>query len=101
MQIQSFTPQMLETLETQMLGTTSKKRRREYFKDMLKLAGVGGTYDSAGAIGKRADASVLDIRRKLLLQKGSTKNNNNNSSFFNVQQGLADGDLNLSSFFGE
>lgn len=101
MQVESFTPQMLETLETQMLGTTSKKRRREYFKDMLKLAGVGGTGDLVGAIGKRADASVLDIRRKLLLQKGSTKNNNNNSSFFHIQQGLADGDLNLSSFFGE
>jgi hypothetical protein len=100
MQIQSFTPQMLETLEKQMLGTTSKKKRREYFKDMLKAAGVGVTGDLASAIGKRADASVLDIRRKLLLQKGSTKSNNN-TSFFNVQQGLANSDLNLSSFFGE
>jgi hypothetical protein len=100
MQIQSFTPQMLETLEKEMLGTTSKKKRREYFKDMLKVAGVGGTGDLAGAIGKRDDASVLDIRRKLLLQKSSTKSTNN-TSFFDVQQGLAGSDLNLSSFFGE
>lgn len=105
MQIQSFSPQMIETLETQMLGTTSKKKRRDHFKDMLKLAGVGGGNDTlAGAVGKRTDASVLDIRRKMGLQRTTSNStaakNNSNSSFFDRGHGSSDSDLNLSSFFG-
>ena len=44
----------------------SKKKRREYLKEMLRVAGVGR--GSAVATGKRPDAAVLDIRQRMAPQ---------------------------------
>ena len=44
----------------------SKKKRRDFLKDFLKNAGVGR--GSAGPEGKRIEASVLDIRQRMVPQ---------------------------------
>ena len=40
----------------------SKKKRREYFKETLRAAGVGR---GAEATGTRTEAGVLDIRQRM------------------------------------
>jgi hypothetical protein len=95
--------QIVENLEKQMLGTTSKKKRRDYFKDMLKAAGAKGT-GSVDAKGKRVDAAVLDIRKRLAQSSARPSNGGKAPSVglrSSFSAGGLDGNLNLSSFFGE
>ena len=44
----------------------SKKKRRDFLKDFLKNAGVGR--GSSAPEGKRIEASVLDIRQRMVPQ---------------------------------
>ena len=89
---------LVEQFERQMLACSVKKKRREHFKELLKVVelGRGGAGGGDGAGGGPGSRGVVDIRRRMTVRFAPSPVKDGGGGVLG-----AGGDFDLSAFFGD